>query len=611
MDPSLIRNFAIIAHIDHGKSTLADRLLELTGSLTAREMQAQVLDAMDLERERGITIKAHSVRMMYPAADGKIYQLNLIDTPGHVDFSYEVSRSLASCEGALLVVDASQGVEAQTLANAYIAINNGLEIIPVINKIDLPSADIERTKEMIESAVGLDASHALAISAKTGVGVPEVLEAVVQLIPPPKGRVSNQLQALIFDSWFDSYRGVVVLARIIQGTLYKGQRIRLMSNGRTFDVETLGVLTPKAIEIEQLTAGEVGFLTATIKTVADCKIGDTITDDHHPAIEPLPGFEELKPMVFAGLYTVDAHEHTLLREALEKLRLNDSSFFFEPESSVALGFGFRCGFLGLLHMEIIQERLEREYNLDLITTAPGVRYKITLTDGSVIEVDNPSRWPDPSEIAKIEEPVILATILTNEEYVGGILKLVEDKRGKQKGFEYVSSTRVMLSYELPLNEIVLDFYDRLKTISRGYASLDYHLAGSWASPMVKLDILVSGDPVDALSIIVHRDFAYERGKALVSKMRQLIPRQMFEVAIQAAIGAKIISRETVAALRKNVIAKCYGGDISRKRKLLEKQKEGKKTHETDRQSGHSARGFSGRPQGWGRLSRQTWASPKW
>ena len=576
MDARFLRNFAIIAHIDHGKSTLSDRLLEFTGSVTGREMQAQILDDMDLERERGITIKAHAVRMMYKAHDGNTYQLNLIDTPGHVDFSYEVSRSLASCEGALLVVDASQGVEAQTLANAYIAINNGLEIIPVINKIDLPSADIERTKEMIESAVGLDASHSLAISAKTGVGVPEVLEAVVQRIPPPKGRASNQLQALIFDSWFDSYRGVVVLARVIQGTLYKGQRIRLMSNGRTFDVETLGVLTPKAIEIEQLTAGEVGFLTATIKTVADCKIGDTITDDHHPAIEPLPGFEELKPMVFAGLYTVDAHEHTLLREALEKLRLNDSSFFFEPESSVALGFGFRCGFLGLLHMEIIQERLEREYNLDLITTAPGVRYRITLTDGSVIEVDNPARWPDPSEIAKIEEPVILATILTNEEYVGGILRLVEDKRGKQKGFEYVSSTRVMLNYELPLNEIVLDFYDRLKTISRGYASLDYHVTGSWESPMVKLDILVSGDPVDALSIIVHRDFAYDRGRALVSKMRELIPRQMFEVAIQAAIGAKVIARETVAALRKNVIAKCYGGDISRKRKLLEKQKEGKK-----------------------------------
>ena len=576
MDPALIRNFAIIAHIDHGKSTLADRLLELTGSLTEREMQAQVLDAMDLERERGITIKAHSVRMMYPAADGQTYQLNLIDTPGHVDFSYEVSRSLASCEGALLVVDASQGVEAQTLANAYIAINNGLEIIPVINKIDLPSADIERTKEMIEGAVGLDASHALAISAKTGQGVPEVLEAIVKRVPPPKGRASNQLQALIFDSWFDSYRGVVVLARIVQGTLYKGQRIRLMSNGRTFDVETLGVLTPKPVEVDQLTGGEVGFLVANIKNVADSKIGDTITDDNHPAIEPLPGFEELKPMVFAGLYTVDAHEHTALREALEKLRLNDASFFFEPESSAALGFGFRCGFLGLLHMEIIQERLEREFNLALITTAPSVRYNVTLTDGTVVEVDNPFRWPDPSEIAKVNEPVILATILTNEEYVGGILKLVEEKRGKQKGFEYVSSARVMLSYELPLNEIVLDFYDRLKTVSRGYASLDYHLTGSWESPMVKLDILVSGDPVDALSIIVHRDFAFERGKALVSKMRQLIPRQMFEVAIQAAIGAKIIARETVPAMRKNVLAKCYGGDITRKRKLLEKQKEGKK-----------------------------------
>ena len=576
MNPALIRNFAIIAHIDHGKSTLADRLLELTGSLTEREMQAQVLDAMDLERERGITIKAHSVRMMYPAADGQTYQLNLIDTPGHVDFSYEVSRSLASCEGALLVVDASQGVEAQTLANAYIAINNGLEIIPVINKIDLPSADIERTKEMIEGAVGLDASHALAISAKTGQGVPEVLEAIVQRVPPPKGRASNQLQALIFDSWFDSYRGVVVLARIVQGTLYKGQRIRLMSNGRTFDVETLGVLTPKPVEVDQLTGGEVGFLVANIKNVADSKIGDTITDDNHPAIEPLPGFEELKPMVFAGLYTVDAHEHTALREALEKLRLNDASFFFEPESSAALGFGFRCGFLGLLHMEIIQERLEREFNLALITTAPSVRYNVTLTDGTVVEVDNPFRWPDPSEIAKVNEPVILATILTNEEYVGGILKLVEEKRGKQKGFEYVSSARVMLSYELPLNEIVLDFYDRLKTVSRGYASLDYHLTGSWESPMVKLDILVSGDPVDALSIIVHRDFAFERGKALVSKMRQLIPRQMFEVAIQAAIGAKIIARETVPAMRKNVLAKCYGGDITRKRKLLEKQKEGKK-----------------------------------
>jgi len=576
MDSQRIRNFAIIAHIDHGKSTLADRLLELTGSLTAREMQAQVLDSMDLERERGITIKAHAVRMMYTAHDGEVYQLNLIDTPGHVDFSYEVSRSLASCEGALLVVDASQGVEAQTLANSYLAINHGLEIIPVINKIDLQSADIPRTREMIESAVGLDASDAVLISAKTGQGVPEVLEAIVKRIPPPKGSAENRLQALIFDSWFDAYRGVIILTRVFQGTLRKGQRIRLWSNGTTFDAETLGVLTPKPVEIDELKAGEVGFLIANIKNVADTKIGDTITDDTHPAIEPLPGFEEIKPMVFAGLYTVDAHEHTQLREALEKLRLNDSSFFFEPESSVALGFGFRCGFLGLLHMEIIQERLEREFNLDLITTAPGVRYKITLTDGTLIEVDNPSRWPNPSEIVKVEEPVILATILTNEEYVGGILKLVEEKRGKQKTFEYVAANRVMLHYELPLNEIVLDFYDRLKSVSRGYASLDYHLAGYWESPMVKLDILVAGDSVDALSLIVHRDFAYERGRALAAKMKELIPRQMFEVAIQAAVGAKIIARETVPAMRKNVLAKCYGGDITRKRKLLEKQKEGKK-----------------------------------
>src|SRR5215472_16677485 len=576
MDPQHIRNFAIIAHIDHGKSTLADRLLELTGSLTAREMQAQVLDSMDLERERGITIKAHAVRMMYTAQDGETYQLNLIDTPGHVDFSYEVSRSLASCEGALLVVDASQGVEAQTLANSYLAINHGLEIIPVINKIDLQSADIPRTKEMIESAVGLDASDAVLISAKTGLGVPEVLEAIVKRVPAPKGSPDNKLQALIFDSWFDAYRGVIVLTRVFQGTLRKGQKIRLWSNNRGFDVESLGVLTPKPVDVDQLKAGEAGFLIANIKNVADSKIGDTITDDANPAFEALPGFEEVKPMVFAGLYTVDAHEHTQLREALEKLRLNDSSFFFEPESSAALGFGFRCGFLGLLHMEIIQERLEREFGLDLITTAPGVRYQITKTDGEATEVDNPSRWPNPSEIAKVEEPVILATILTNEEFVGGVLALVEDKRGKQKSFEYVSSTRVMLQYELPLNEIVLDFYDRLKSVSRGYASLDYHLAGNWESPMVKLDILVAGDPVDALSIIVHRDFAYERGRALAAKMKQLIPRQMFEVAIQAAIGAKVIARETVPAMRKNVLAKCYGGDITRKRKLLEKQKEGKR-----------------------------------
>jgi GTP-binding protein LepA len=576
MDSKHIRNFAIIAHIDHGKSTLSDRLLELTGSLTAREMQAQVLDAMDLERERGITIKAHAVRMNYLAHDGEMYQLNLLDTPGHVDFSYEVSRSLACCEGALLVVDASQGVEAQTLANAYLAINNGLDMIPVINKIDLPSADVLRTQEMIESTVGLDATDALPVSAKTGLGVPDVLEAVVRRLPPPTGDAEAPLQALIFDCHFDPYRGVIVLARVINGILSKGMKIRLMSNGRVFDVEAVGVLTPKPVEIEQLSAGEVGFFSATIKNVADTKIGDTVTDDTRPASAPLPGFKDIQSMVFAGLYTVDSHEHTLLRDALEKLRLNDSSFFFEPESSVALGFGFRCGFLGLLHMEIIQERLEREFNLDLITTAPGVRYKITLTDGAIIEVENPSRWPDPTDIVKIEEPVIIATILTSEEYVGGILKLVEEKRGRQKNFEYVTPTRVMLTYELPLNEIVLDFYDRLKSVSRGYASLDYQLAGMWESPMVKLDILVSGEPVDALSIIVHRDFAYERGRALVSKMRELIPRQMFEVAIQAAIGAKIVSRETVAPLRKNVLAKCYGGDISRKRKLLEKQKEGKK-----------------------------------
>jgi GTP-binding protein LepA len=576
MDSAFLRNFAIIAHIDHGKSTLADRLLELTGALTAREMQAQVLDSMDLERERGITIKAHAVRMMYTANDGQCYQLNLIDTPGHVDFSYEVSRSLASCEGALLVVDASQGVEAQTLANSYLAINHGLEIIPVINKIDLPSADIERTKEMIEGTVGLDASDAMLISAKTGQGVPELLEAIVRRIPMPKGNPEGRLSALVFDSWFDAYRGVIVLTRIMQGTLRKGQQIRLWSNGRVFEVEALGVHTPKPVDVDELRAGEVGFLIANIKNVADTKIGDTITDDAHPALEPLPGFEDIKPMVFAGLYTVDAHEHTQLREALEKLRLNDASFFFEPESSVALGFGFRCGFLGLLHMEIIQERLEREFNLDLITTAPGVRHRITTTSGEIVAVDNPSRWLPQSEIAKVDEPVILATILTNEEYVGGILALVEEKRGKQKSFEYVSSSRVMLQYELPLNEIVLDFYDRLKSVSRGYASLDYHLSGYWESPMVKLDVLVAGEPVDALSVIVHRDFAYERGRALTAKMKELIPRQMFEVAIQASVGAKIIARETVPAMRKNVLAKCYGGDITRKRKLLEKQKEGKK-----------------------------------
>src|SRR5438874_2944399 len=477
MDRAHIRNFAIIAHIDHGKSTLSDRLLELTGSVSAREMQAQVLDAMDLERERGITIKAHAVRMKYVAGNGQEYQLNLIDTPGHVDFSYEVSRSLASCEGALLVVDASQGVEAQTLANAYVAINNGLEIIPLINKIDLPSADIERCKQMIEQAIGLDASQSLAVSAKTGEGVPEILEAIVKRLPPPRGSPSAHLQALIFDSWFDPYRGVIVLTRIFQGTLTRGQKIRLWSNGRTFEIETLGVLTPKPVEIDSLYAGEVGFIIANIKNVADTKIGDTITDDGRPAIEPLAGFQDIKPMVFAGLYTVDAHEHTQLREALEKLRLNDSSFFFEPESSVALGFGFRCGFLGLLHMEIIQERLEREFSLSLITTAPSVRYRITRTNGEVEEIDNPTKFPEAQFISQIEEPIITALILTSDEFVGVILKLVEEKRGVQKGFEYVATGRVLFTYEMPLNEIVLDFYDRLKSVSRGYASFDYHPAG--------------------------------------------------------------------------------------------------------------------------------------
>ena len=488
MEARFLRNFAIIAHIDHGKSTLSDRLLEFTGSVTGREMQAQILDDMDLERERGITIKAHAVRMMYKAHDGNTYQLNLIDTPGHVDFSYEVSRSLASCEGALLVVDASQGVEAQTLANAYLAINHGLEIIPVINKIDLPSADILRTQEAIEKAVGLDATDAIPVSAKTGQGVDEVLEAIVHRLPAPTGDPNAPLQALIFDSWFDSYRGVIVLVRVMQGTMHKGQRIRLMSNGKAFEVESMGVLMPKPVEIGELLAGEVGFFAATIKTVSDTKIGDTVTDDTRPAPAQLPGFEDIKPMVFAGLYTVDSHEHTLLRDALEKLRLNDSSFFFEPESSVALGFGFRCGFLGLLHMEIIQERLEREYELDLITTAPGVRYHITMTDGSVMEVDNPSRWPEPTNIESIREPVITAKILTNEEYVGGIFKLVEEKRGKQMNFEYVTSTRVLLTYELPVNEIVLDFYDRLKSISVAMRRWTINWPGEWESPMVKLDI---------------------------------------------------------------------------------------------------------------------------
>ncbi len=576
MDQEYIRNFSIIAHIDHGKSTLADRLLEDTGALSQREMMAQVLDSMDLERERGITIKAHAVRLNYRADDGKDYQLNLIDTPGHVDFSYEVSRSLQACEGALLVVDASQGVEAQTLANTYLALHHNLEIIPVINKIDLPSADPDRIREQIETLIGLDASDALLVSAKQGIGIKETLEAVVQRVPPPKGDIDAPLRALIFDSWFDAYRGVIILMRVLDGTVRLGQKIRLWSNGQSFDVEGLGYQAPRATACSSLSVGEVGFVYANIKTVSDAKIGDTITDHLNPASEPLPGFEEIKPMVFAGLYPIESHEHGLLRDALEKLRLNDSAFNFEPENSTALGFGFRCGFLGLLHLEIVQERLEREFNIDLITTAPGVRYRITLTKGDVIEVDNPNRFPDPSFIKQIEEPIIIATVITREEFLGGILALLEEKRGEQRKFEHIGAQRVLLEYELPLNEIVLDFYDRLKSVSRGYASLDYHLAGFRVSPMVRLDVLIAGDPVDALSIIVHRDFAYERGKLLIERMRKLIPRQMFEVALQAAIGNKIIARETIKAMGKNVLAKCYGGDISRKRKLLEKQKEGKR-----------------------------------
>jgi GTP-binding protein LepA len=576
VDPQRIRNFSVIAHIDHGKSTLADRFLEITGALQAREMEAQVLDAMDLERERGITIKAHPVRLNYTSKAGEQYVLNLIDTPGHVDFSYEVTRSLAACEGALLLVDASQGVEAQTLANAYLAVENNLEIIPVINKIDLPGAQPEEARRQIQDIIGLDGSGAILASAKIGTGVPEILEAIVDRLPPPAGNPAAPLKALIFDSRYDPYRGVVIVVRVIDGTIRPGMRIRLMAEGQDYDAEQVGIFTPKAVVAEELGVGEVGFLVANIKKISDAKIGDTITEASRPTSEPFPGFKELKPMVFAGLYPVEGHEYSELRDALEKLRLNDASFFYEPETSIALGFGFRCGFLGLLHMEIVQERLEREFDVDLVTTAPGVLYRVTTTDGQVEEIDSPAKLPDVGRITTIEEPVITAMILTPAEHVGGILQLCQDKRGVQKALEYLTSDRVLITYELPFNEVVLDFYDKLKTLSRGYASLDYHVTGYWPSPLVKLDILVNGDPVDALSIIIHRDKAYERGRALASKMRELIPRQMFDVAIQAAIGGRIIARESVKAMRKNVLAKCYGGDITRKRKLLEKQKEGKK-----------------------------------
>ncbi|HKM68330.1 MAG TPA: translation elongation factor 4 [Candidatus Acidoferrum sp.] len=575
MDPKFIRNFCIIAHIDHGKSTLADRLLELTGALTQREMHEQVLDSMDLERERGITIKAKSIRLHYQAKDGNTYRLNLIDTPGHVDFSYEVSRALSACEGVLLVVDASQGVEAQTVANTFLAAGHNLTIIPVINKIDLPAAQPDFVKEQIETVLAIPAEDALLISAKSGIGVEDVLEAIVQRVPSPKGSVENPLQALIFDSWFDPYRGAVVLVCVKQGRIARRMKIRLCAGDETYEVEQLGTLTPKPIALQELEAGDVGFVIANIKQVADARMGDTIVEAGSSA-PPLPGFEAIQPMVFAGLFPVLADDYEPLRDALGKLKLNDASFFYEPENSVALGFGYRCGFLGLLHMEIVQERLEREFGLNLITTAPSVRYRITRVGEAVIEVDSPAKFPNPSDISKIEEPIIKAMIITSDESVGSILRLCQEKRGIQKNFEYLSPTRVMFTYELPLNEIVMDFYDRLKSVSRGYASLDYHLAGYKEADLVKLDVLVGGEPVDALALICHRDQSYERGRELATRLRKLIPRQMFEVPIQAAIGSRIIARETVAAMRKNVLAKCYGGDITRKRKLLEKQKEGKK-----------------------------------
>jgi GTP-binding protein LepA len=571
-----IRNFSIIAHIDHGKSTLADRLLEFTGAVSEREKTDQILDSMDLERERGITIKASPVCLRYRSKDGQEYKLNLIDTPGHVDFTYEVSRSLGACEGALLVVDAAQGVEAQTVANVHMALDHHLEVLPVINKIDLASAEPERVRKEIEDVIGLDASLAILASAKEGIGTQEILEGIIHQFPPPQGNVAAPLRALIIDSWFDPYHGAVVTMRIFDGTVRKGTKIRMMSSGRVFEVSRIGVYAPGPVEVAEMKAGEVGFLMAGIKEVKETRIGDTITDDEHPASEPLPGFKPMKPMVFSGLYPTDANQYQGLRDALEKLRLNDSSFTFEPETSQALGFGFRCGFLGLLHMDIVRERLEREFALSLITTAATVVYQVITTTGEILLIDNPVKLPPESDLERIEEPVIQATIHLPQEFLGGVLGICEEKRGTQKEIRYLGPKRVVLIYELPLNEIVVDFYDRLKSVSRGYASMDYEMAGYRPAELVKLDVRINGEIVDAMSMIVHREKAYYRGRDLVQRMRELIPRQLFEVVIQAAIGSRVIARESVKPLRKNVTAKCYGGDITRKRKLLERQKEGKK-----------------------------------
>ncbi len=574
-DTSLIRNFSIIAHIDHGKSTLSDRLIQLCGNVTEREMKEQLLDSMDIERERGITIKAQTVRLDYKAEDGQTYQLNLMDTPGHVDFAYEVSRSLAACEGAILVVDASQGVEAQTLANVYTALDNELEILPVLNKVDLPAADVDRVKEQIEDVIGIDASEAIPVSAKTGLNIATVLEAIVKRLPPPKGDHNAPLKAMLVDSWYDAYLGVIVLVRIIDGVLKKGQKIKLMSTGAVHPVERVGVFRPKQQMLDELGPGEIGFFTAAIKEVADTRVGDTVTDDKKPCAEPLPGFKPAQPVVFCGLFPVDAADFEELRDAMAKLRLNDASFSYETESSAALGFGFRCGFLGLLHLEIITERLAREFNLDLITTAPSVVYHVHLNDGTMIEMHNPADMPDPTRIDRIKEPWITATIMVPDDYLGAVLKLCQDRRGRQKNLTYAGS-RAMLVYELPLNEVVFDFYDRLKSVSRGYASFDYQILGHEPGDLVKLQILINGEPVDALSIIVHRTRAEARGRVMCEKLKDLIPQHMFVIPIQAAIGGRIIARETIRALRKDVLAKCYGGDITRKRKLLEKQKAGKK-----------------------------------